>query len=105
MCLLFGPRESRAPAGARASTATASRLAEIDLELRGEGELTGTRQSGAAGFRFARLPEDGDLLERARAVARDLVDADPELAAPEHVPLGDALRAAHGTTDRAAIPA
>ena len=104
VCLLFGPRESRR-LQALEQHRDGFALAEIDLELRGEGELTGTRQSGAAGFRVARLPEDGALLERARAVARDLVDADPELAEPQHVPLGDALRAAHGTTERAAIPA
>ena len=46
--------------------------------------MLGTRQSGAAAFRFARLPEDVELLERARASAREILDADPELAAPEH---------------------
>jgi ATP-dependent DNA helicase RecG len=104
VCLLFGPRESRR-LQALEQHGDGFALAEIDLELRGEGELTGTRQSGAAGFRVARLPEDGAVLERARAVARGLVDADPELVEPEHVPLGDALRAAHGAAERAAIPA
>ena len=52
-------------------------LAEIDLELRGEGELLGTRQSGLAPFRFARLPEDAELLERARARAEALLAEDP----------------------------
>ena len=50
----------------------------------GEGELTGTRQSGMARFRFARLPEDAAVLERAFAVAEDLLRADPELERPEH---------------------
>ena len=45
------------------------RLAEIDLTLRKEGELVGTRQSGSGQFRVARLPEDAQLLERARARA------------------------------------
>src|SRR3712207_6964853 len=55
LCLLFGPKESpRLKALAQHSDGFA--LAEIDLELRGEGELTGTRQSGLARFRFARLP-------------------------------------------------
>jgi ATP-dependent DNA helicase RecG len=80
-------------------------LAEIDLELRGEGELTGTRQSGMAAFKVARLPEDGALLDRARAVARALMEEDPDLAAPEHVLLGEALRATHGDGRRTAIPA
>ena len=104
VCLLFGPKESPRLA-ALARHRDGFRLAEIDLELRGEGELTGTRQSGMAAFRFARLPDDAPLLERARAVARDLLDADPDLAAPEHALLGLALRAAHGAAARLAIPA
>ncbi|HEV2902655.1 MAG TPA: hypothetical protein VGW30_05280, partial [Gaiellaceae bacterium] len=49
-------------------------LAEVDLELRGEGQLLGTRQAGLSEFRFTRLRADRDLLERAREVAEDLVD-------------------------------
>jgi ATP-dependent DNA helicase RecG len=104
LCLLFGPRESPRLT-ALAAHSDGFRLAEIDLELRGEGELTGTRQSGIAAFRFARLPEDADLLERARALAGVLLEADPGLTAPEHVLLGLALEAAHGEAGRLAIPA
>ena len=49
LCLLFGPAESRR-LKALAEHSDGFRLAEIDLELRGEGELTGTRQSGLARF-------------------------------------------------------
>lgn len=52
-------------------------LAEIDLEIRGEGELLGARQSGLAGFRFTRLPTDRDLLEKARPCARELASTLP----------------------------
>ncbi len=104
VCLLFGPKESERLA-ALAEHDDGFRLAEIDLRLRGEGELTGVRQSGAVAFRFARMPEDVELLERARAAAREIVDADPELAAPELVPLAEALRARHGEMERLAIPA
>ena len=104
VCLLFGPREA-ARLRALAEHRDGFRLAEIDLELRGEGELTGTRQSGLAAFRFARLPDDGPLLDRARRVARELLERDPELAAPEHALLADALEAAHGEAARLAIPA
>ena len=48
-------------------------LAERDLELRGEGALLGTRQSGLSDLRFTRLRQDRDLLERARKLARELV--------------------------------
>jgi ATP-dependent DNA helicase RecG len=49
-------------------------LAEVDLEVRGEGQLLGTRQAGLSEFRFTRLRADRDLLERARELAEDLVD-------------------------------
>ena len=47
-------------------------LAERDLELRGEGQLLGARQSGLSDLRFTRLRADRDLLERAREAARGL---------------------------------
>ena len=104
LCLLFGPKGSERLA-ALATHSDGFRLAEIDLRLRGEGELTGTRQSGMAAFRYAVMPGDAELLERARAAARDLLDADPALELPEHALLADALRAAHGEVERMAIAA
>jgi ATP-dependent DNA helicase RecG len=50
-------------------------LAERDLELRGEGQLLGTRQSGLSDLRFTRLRTDRDLLEQARELARELAPA------------------------------
>jgi ATP-dependent DNA helicase RecG len=52
-------------------------LAEIDLEIRGEGQLLGARQSGLSDFRFTRLRTDRALLEQARVAARELA---PSLA-------------------------
>ena len=104
LCLLFGPKSSERLA-ALAAHRDGFRLAEIDLALRGEGELTGIRQSGLAAFRFARLPEDASILDRARAVARDLLEADFELGEPEHVLLNDALLAAHAHAASVPIPA
>ena len=102
LCLLFGPKESRAPARRSPTHADGFRLAEIDLELRGEGELTGTRQSGLARFRFARLPEDAELLERARARAPSRSSPPtPSSRAPEHALLADALRATRGESTEA----
>src|SRR4051812_1298095 len=51
-------------------------LAEKDLELRREGQLLGTRQSGWSDLRFTKLRQDRDLIERARALAADLRDED-----------------------------
>ena len=92
VCLLFGPKES-ARLRRRRGTADGFELAEIDLELRGEGELTGTRQSGLARFRFARLPEDAELLERRARAPRPCSRPTPSSTQPEHALLADALRA------------
>jgi ATP-dependent DNA helicase RecG len=58
-------------------------LAEKDLELRGEGQLLGTRQAGLSEFRFTRLRADRGLLEQARALADELV--------PHQGPLNDEI--------------
>src|SRR5205085_1417127 len=49
-------------------------LAEKDLELRGEGQLLGTRQAGLSEFRFTKMRADRELLERARELAPELID-------------------------------
>jgi ATP-dependent DNA helicase RecG len=54
-------------------------LAEVDLELRGGGQLLGTRQSGLTDLKFAHLRRDRPLLERARLLADELVDLDGPL--------------------------
>jgi ATP-dependent DNA helicase RecG len=54
-------------------------LAEVDLELRGGGQLLGTRQSGLTDLKFAHLRRDRPLLERARVLADELVDLDGPL--------------------------
>jgi ATP-dependent DNA helicase RecG len=74
-------------------------LAEADLKLRGPGEFFGTRQSGAPSLRVASLL-DAPLIAETRAEAERLLDADPELAARDHIELRLlALRAADGVVD------
>ncbi len=63
---------ARARLEAMVETTDGFELAERDLEIRGEGELLGTRQSGAFGLRFASLRGDRDLLELARREAEAL---------------------------------
>ncbi len=55
-------------------------LAEVDLGIRGGGQLLGTRQSGLTDLRFAHIKRDRPLLERARAVAEELVDSEGPLS-------------------------
>src|SRR4029453_19245776 len=54
-------------------------LAEVDLDLRGSGQLLGTRQSGLADLKFAHPHKDRPLLERARTLADELVVVDGPL--------------------------
>ncbi len=70
-------------------------LAEIDLDLRGGGQLLGTRQHGVSDLRFARLRLDRPLLERARAVAQALAEVPATLA--------DAVDELFGETDPDAL--
>ncbi|MFZ2113507.1 MAG: ATP-dependent DNA helicase RecG [Solirubrobacteraceae bacterium] len=103
-CMLVGPAGS-ARLRALAEHSDGFRLAEIDLRLRKEGELIGTRQSGVGQFKFAILPEDTDLLERARARARAILVEDPGLSGPLHGLLGAELERAFGTEALKPIPA
>ena len=52
-------------------------IAERDLELRGPGEVLGTRQTGLMEFRLADIQLHGDLLPEVQRIARHLVDSDP----------------------------
>src|SRR4029453_15607878 len=91
-CLLVSRRREELPESAQArlealvDTTDGFELAEVDLELRGEGQLLGTRQAGLSDLRFTKLRADRPLLEKARAAAQELIDA--------HGPLDDALAAA-----------
>ena len=90
LCILFGdPKLPRLEAIARERDGF--RLAEIDLELRGAGDVLGTRQHGLPEFRVARLPEDTELLVRARDRADEILLADPGLAEPDHALLREAV--------------
>ena len=95
LCYLLGPAAARRSARLRALAEHSDgfRLAEIDLRLRSQGELVGTRQSGVGSYRFARLPEDEQLLELARRHGELMTAVDPELSSPEHALLGAWLAA------------
>ena len=104
ICLLFGPKNA-ARLRALAEHTDGFELAQSDRERRGEGELAGTRQSGLAQFKVARLPDDDALAEAARVYAEGLLDVDPALEQPEHALLADALAQAHGAAQLAPLPA
>lgn len=66
-------------------------VAERDLELRGQGEFLGTRQSGVPELVVANLARDQALSAVAAEEARAIAEADPRLSRPEHAPLVRAL--------------
>jgi ATP-dependent DNA helicase RecG len=79
-CLLVSrPREELTESAverleAMVATTDGFELAERDLEIRGEGQLLGARQSGFSDLRFVRLRRDHALLERVRDVAQTVQD-------------------------------
>ena len=64
-------------------------IAEMDLRLRGPGQVLGTRQSGLPDLALASLADDGAVLEDARAAAQQLMDQDPDLQ--QHARLAELL--------------
>jgi ATP-dependent DNA helicase RecG len=67
-------------------------IAEVDLKLRGPGDLEGTQQSGLLGLRLADLTKDVSILQHARGVAAEILDRDPKLQLPEHAALVEELQ-------------
>jgi len=68
-------------------------IAEVDLKLRGPGDIEGTQQSGVPfQFRLANLAEDGQILESARSFALKIIDKDPELQLPEYEMLKNQMK-------------
>jgi ATP-dependent DNA helicase RecG len=81
--LLYGAplsQNARARLKAIYENADGFRVAELDLELRGQGEFLGERQSGDQLFRFADLLQDQALLAAAQAAAHDLIERRPGVA-------------------------
>ncbi len=73
-------------------------VAEEDMKLRGPGDMEGTQQSGIAfDLHIANLAKDGQIVQLARDDAREIIDADPSLALPEHLMLNERL---HDLFDR-----
>jgi len=84
ICLLVTSSDPGTPARARVDAVAATQdgfeLAQIDLELRREGDVLGRAQSGGrSGLRLLRVTQDAELIERARELALELVGQDPRL--------------------------
>jgi ATP-dependent DNA helicase RecG len=74
------------------------KIAEKDLELRGPGDIEGTRQSGALNFKLANIVNDKDLLEKAKVEADKILTKDEELNTAENLQLKNFLLMQKGKT-------
>jgi ATP-dependent DNA helicase RecG len=75
-------------------------LAEEDLDIRGQGQLFGRKQSGLPDLKLARLRDDHDLIQLTRGLAREVVAEDHDLSRPEHAAFrAEVLRRYEGGTE------
>ena len=106
-CLLFAEAAGEAAQKRLAAAVRESdgfKLAEVDLELRGAGEILGTRQSGLPRFAVASLPDDGPLLVEAHREVLALLQRHGSLSDPALGPLLEAAHARFGTGAADPIP-
>jgi ATP-dependent DNA helicase RecG len=99
--LLTGPKlgkEAKERLKTMVATNDGFKIAEKDLELRGPGEIEGTRQSGALNLKLADIIQDKPIVEAARAAVEKMLDADPELNSSENLPTKEFLRSLSGKT-------
>ena len=106
LCLLVTEAEAGTVARERvdavAATLDGFALAEVDLELRGEGDVLGAAQAGVrSSLKLLRVVKDAGLITRARELAEDILTTDPELAA--HPGLREAIGRRVTDEDRAAL--
>ena len=80
-------RDARERLKTMVSTSNGFEIAEKDLELRGPGDIEGTRQSGMIHFRLADIVQDKPLVEKAKQLVAGILEADPELGGEENAPL------------------
>jgi ATP-dependent DNA helicase RecG len=74
------------------------KIAEVDLQLRGPGDIQGTQQSGALNFKLADLTKDERIIRAARVAAKLVLDEDSDLRQPQHQALNRHLQKVFGDT-------
>jgi ATP-dependent DNA helicase RecG len=91
-------KEARERLQIMCETSDGFRIAEKDMELRGPGDISGTRQSGMLDFRLADIVKDREILQQAVKAAEKILEADPGLTLPEHAALRERLMQESGKT-------
>lgn len=74
------------------------KVAEKDLEIRGPGEIEGTRQSGLLNFKLANIVHDRVMLDVAKQIATAIIDRDPDLNLAENLPIKNFVQIEKGKT-------
>lgn len=74
------------------------KVAEKDLEIRGPGDIEGTKQSGLLNFKLANIVQDRVMLEVAKNLATEIIDVDPDLILAENLPVKNYLQAQKSKT-------
>jgi len=101
-CILLTGSKSGADARERlkimTETSDGFRIAEKDMELRGPGDISGTRQSGLLDFKLADIVRDREILQLAVRSAEKILEEDPELSLPGHAALREQLMQEKGKT-------
>lgn len=80
------------------STNNGFEIAEKDLEMRGPGEIEGTKQSGSLNFKLADIVKDKPILDAAKKIAEELIEKDPDLESAENLQLKEYLMSLQGKT-------
>ena len=95
-CILMSGNKVSADAKKRIATMVKTtngfEIAAVDMELRGPGELSGTRQSGVTSFRMLNLSQDIKIINAARTMAEEILNDDPTLNHPNHIRLYNYLK-------------
>ena len=84
--------EGRKRLDAMVETNDGFEIANFDLQLRGPGDIQGTRQSGMLDFKIADLTKDEKLVAYTRSYAQQILEKDPDLSLPEHARLAETLQ-------------
>ncbi len=80
-------REARMRIDTMVRTNDGFEIAEVDLKLRGPGNIEGTQQSGVIDLKLTNISQDQEIIELARATANNIMEKDAALQMPEHLPL------------------
>jgi ATP-dependent DNA helicase RecG len=99
--LLTGPKvskDARERLHIMCATNDGFKIAEKDLEIRGPGDIEGTKQSGELNFKLASIVTDKVILEVSKNLVNELLDADPDLTMAENLPIKSHLQVHQGKT-------